>query len=162
MQELQDRLAVVTGAASGIGLAMSNRFAQAGMKVVLADIETEPLDAAVNELRAAGHDGIGVVADVAAADAVNDLAAAAFDTHGADHVLCNNAGVVPSSNFGRHKTRWFDRQSGGVDGGLGALTARSCAACSNRPRADTSSTGRRWRAAPSSSRRALIPKPVPA
>ena len=63
--------------------------------------------------RAAGHDTIGVVADVAAADAVNDLAAAAFDTHSADHVLCNNAGVVPSSNFGRHKTRWFDRQSGG-------------------------------------------------
>jgi NAD(P)-dependent dehydrogenase (short-subunit alcohol dehydrogenase family) len=94
VQELKDRVAVVTGAASGIGLAMSNRFAQAGMKVVLADIETEPLDAAVNELRAAGHDAIGVVADVAAADAVNDLADTAFDTHGAVHVLCNNAGVV--------------------------------------------------------------------
>jgi NAD(P)-dependent dehydrogenase (short-subunit alcohol dehydrogenase family) len=60
VQKLQDRVAVVTGAASGIGLAMSNRFAQAGMKVVLADIETEPLDAAVNELRVAGHDAIGV------------------------------------------------------------------------------------------------------
>jgi NADP-dependent 3-hydroxy acid dehydrogenase YdfG len=94
VQKLQDRVAVVTGAASGIGLAMSNRFTQAGMKVVLADIETEPLDAAVNELRVAGHDAIGVVADVAAADAVNDRPAAAFDTHGAVHVLCNNAGVV--------------------------------------------------------------------
>jgi NAD(P)-dependent dehydrogenase (short-subunit alcohol dehydrogenase family) len=73
---------------------MSERFAAAGMKVVLADIEAERLDAAVRGLRAAGHDATGVVTDVADADAVNHLAAAAFDTHGAVHVLCNNAGVV--------------------------------------------------------------------
>jgi NAD(P)-dependent dehydrogenase (short-subunit alcohol dehydrogenase family) len=85
---------VVTGAASGLGLAMSSRFAQAGMKVVLADIEADRLDAAVGELRTAGHDAIGVVTDVADADAVDRLAAAAFDAHGAVHVLCNNAGVV--------------------------------------------------------------------
>lgn len=73
---------------------MSKRFAEAGMKLVLADIEADRLDAAVRELRAAGHDATGVVTDVADADAVNHLAAAAFDTHGAVHVLCNNAGVV--------------------------------------------------------------------
>jgi NAD(P)-dependent dehydrogenase (short-subunit alcohol dehydrogenase family) len=73
---------------------MSNRFAQAGMKVVLADIEADSLDAAVRELRAAGHDAIGVVTDVADVDAVGRLAATAFDVHGAVHVLCNNAGVV--------------------------------------------------------------------
>lgn len=82
MEHLRGRVAVVTGAASGLGLAMSNRFAQAGMKVVLADIEAEPLDAAVRELRAAGHDPIGVVTDVADADVVNCLAAAAFAAHG--------------------------------------------------------------------------------
>jgi NAD(P)-dependent dehydrogenase (short-subunit alcohol dehydrogenase family) len=94
VEHLQDRVAVVTGAASGLGLAMSNRFAQAGMKVVLADIEADRLDAAVRELRAAGHDAIGVVTDVADAGAVDRLAEAAFDAHGAVHVLCNNAGVV--------------------------------------------------------------------
>lgn len=94
MKDLQGRVAVVTGAASGLGLAMSHRFAQAEMKVVLADIEADRLDAAVRELRAAGHDATGVVTDVADVDAVNRLAAAAFDAHGAVHVLCNNAGVV--------------------------------------------------------------------
>jgi NAD(P)-dependent dehydrogenase (short-subunit alcohol dehydrogenase family) len=94
VEHLRDRVAVVTGAASGLGLAMSKRFAEAGMKMVLADIEADRLDAAVAELRAAGHDATGVVTDVADADAVNHLAAAAFDTHGAVHVLCNNAGVV--------------------------------------------------------------------
>jgi NAD(P)-dependent dehydrogenase (short-subunit alcohol dehydrogenase family) len=94
VEQLQDRVAVVTGAASGLGLAMSNRFAQAGMKVVLADVEADRLDAAVRELRTAGHDATGVVTDVADVDAVNHLAATAFGTHGAVHVLCNNAGVV--------------------------------------------------------------------
>ena len=94
MEHLQDRVAVVTGAASGLGLAMSNRFAQAGMKVVLADVEAGALDAAVGELRAVGHDATGVVTDVADAEAVGHLAATAFDAHGAVHVLCNNAGVV--------------------------------------------------------------------
>ena len=94
MEQLQDRVAVVTGAASGLGLAMSNRFAQAGMKVVLADVEAGALDAAVGELRAVGHDATGVVTDVADAEAVGHLAATAFDAHGAVHVLCNNAGVV--------------------------------------------------------------------
>ena len=94
MEDLRGRVAVVTGAASGLGLAMSHRFAQAEMKVVLADIEADPLDAAVRELRAAGHDATGVVTDVADVDAVNHLAVAAFDAHGAVHVLCNNAGVV--------------------------------------------------------------------
>jgi NAD(P)-dependent dehydrogenase (short-subunit alcohol dehydrogenase family) len=94
VEHLQGRVAVVTGAASGLGLAMSNRFAQAGMKVVLADIEAGPLDAAVRELRAGGHDAIGVVTDVADPGAVDRLAAAAFDAHGRVHVLCNNAGVV--------------------------------------------------------------------
>ena len=94
MEHLQGRVAVVTGAASGLGWAMSKRFAEAGMKVVLADIEPDRLDAAVRELRAAGHDATGVVTDVADADAVNHLAAAAFGAHGAVHVLCNNAGVV--------------------------------------------------------------------
>jgi len=94
VQQLTGKVAVVTGAASGMGLAMAERFAQAGMKVVLADIEAGPLAEAVAKLRAAGHDATGVPTDVADAAAVQRLAQTAFGTYGAVHVLCNNAGVV--------------------------------------------------------------------
>ena len=91
---MQDKVAVITGAASGLGLAMAQRFAASGMRVVLADVEAGPLDTAVAGLRDAGHEAFGVVTDVTDADAVSRLADAAFDTYGAVHVLCNNAGVV--------------------------------------------------------------------
>jgi NAD(P)-dependent dehydrogenase (short-subunit alcohol dehydrogenase family) len=92
--EVDGRVAVITGAASGLGLAMAQRFARASMSLVLADIEGDRLDAAVSELRAAGHVASGVVTDVADPGAVSHLADVAFETHGAVHVLCNNAGVV--------------------------------------------------------------------
>lgn len=94
MQDLAGRVAVITGAASGLGRAMAERFARAGMKVVLADIEAGPLAEAVAGLRAAGYDATGVPTDVADAGAVQQLARSAFDAYGAVHMLCNNAGVV--------------------------------------------------------------------
>jgi NAD(P)-dependent dehydrogenase (short-subunit alcohol dehydrogenase family) len=84
----------VTGAASGIGLAMAQRFAVEGMAVVLSDIEAGPLEAATLELRKAGHDVHQVVADVSRWGDVEQLAAATVDTFGAVHVVCNNAGVA--------------------------------------------------------------------
>jgi len=93
MRELQDRVAVVTGGASGIGRALARRFVADGMRVVLADVEAAPLAATVAELEAGGAGVIGVEADVSVAadvDAVRDRALAAF---GAVHVVCNNAGV---------------------------------------------------------------------
>ena len=94
MQELAGKVAVVTGAASGIGLAMVEAFAAEGMKVVLADIEVEPLEDATAKLAAGGADVLAVPTDVRDAAAVEALAASAVDTFGAAHVVCNNAGVV--------------------------------------------------------------------
>ncbi|MFI9805510.1 SDR family NAD(P)-dependent oxidoreductase [Streptomyces sp. NPDC052301] len=87
------QVAVVTGAASGIGLAMARRFAAEGLKVVLADVETAALDKAAAELRAEGADVHARVVDVGERDQVVALAEEAYDTYGAVHVLCNNAGV---------------------------------------------------------------------
>ncbi|NBE54899.1 SDR family NAD(P)-dependent oxidoreductase [Streptomyces boluensis] len=87
------QVAVVTGAASGIGLAMARRFAADGLKVVLADVERSALDRAAADLRADGAEVHARVVDVSERDSVTELADAAYDTYGAVHVLCNNAGV---------------------------------------------------------------------
>ncbi len=93
MKELKGRVAVVTGAASGIGLAMAQRFASDGMKLVLADIEQGPLQRVRDELTASGAEVIHRKVDVCSEAEVNALADAAFEQFGAVHVVCNNAGV---------------------------------------------------------------------
>ncbi len=93
MQELRGRVAVVTGAASGIGYAMAQRFGEEGMKVVLADVEEPVLEKAERALADAGHEVLGVVCDVRTWDSVEALAQAALGRFGAVHVVCNNAGV---------------------------------------------------------------------
>jgi NAD(P)-dependent dehydrogenase (short-subunit alcohol dehydrogenase family) len=93
MEQLEGRVAVVTGGASGIGRAMGERFAAEGMKVVLADVEAPALDHTVVELRDRGHDVLGVVTDVSSYDDVVRLRDTTLDAFGAVHVLCNNAGV---------------------------------------------------------------------
>ncbi|MBT2395070.1 SDR family NAD(P)-dependent oxidoreductase [Streptomyces sp. ISL-100] len=93
MRLRQGQVAVVTGAASGIGLAMVRRFAAEGLKVVLADVEEVALEKAASELRAEGAQVLARVVDVSERESVTALADAAYDTFGAVHVLCNNAGV---------------------------------------------------------------------
>jgi NAD(P)-dependent dehydrogenase (short-subunit alcohol dehydrogenase family) len=93
MQDFSGKVAVVTGAASGIGRALVDRCLAEGMRVVLADIEQAPLESAVAELRAAGPSVVGVCTDVSEPESVDALAQRAFDEYGAVHLLCNNAGV---------------------------------------------------------------------
>ncbi|MBM45403.1 MAG: hypothetical protein CL458_04010 [Acidimicrobiaceae bacterium] len=107
--DVDGKVAVVTGAASGMGLAMARTFANAGMKVVLADIEETALDGAVNELSGDGHSVIGVRTDVSKLDEVQSLADATLKEFGAVHVLCNNAGVgigAPVGNTSIADWKW--------------------------------------------------------
>ncbi|MEV5281202.1 SDR family NAD(P)-dependent oxidoreductase [Streptomyces sp. NPDC051994] len=87
------QVAVVTGAASGIGLAMARRFAAEGLKVVLADVEEAALEKVAGELREEGARVLARITDVSERESVTALADAAYETFGAVHVLCNNAGV---------------------------------------------------------------------
>ena len=93
MQIFKDRTAVVTGAASGIGYALAERFGKEGMNVVMADVEDPALAAAHDKLSDLGVNAIAVLTDVSAQDQVETLADKAHAEFGAVHVLCNNAGV---------------------------------------------------------------------
>ena len=93
MREFKGKVAVITGAASGIGRGMAERCATEGMKVVLSDVEEQELTRTAEALRAAGGDVTAVVTDVSKAEQVRHLSEVALDTYGAVHLLCNNAGV---------------------------------------------------------------------
>jgi NAD(P)-dependent dehydrogenase (short-subunit alcohol dehydrogenase family) len=100
MQDFDGKVAVVTGAASGIGFALAERFAREGMRIVLADVEAPALDSAVTRLRQQEHDVLGVVTDVSKPEAVEALARQATEACGNVHVLCNNAGVAGAGGSG--------------------------------------------------------------
>jgi len=95
MKDFKDKVAVVTGAASGIGRAMAARFAAEGMKVVLADIEQQALVKAEDEMKAKGAAVLAVPTDVSKVADMEALAKKTIEAFGAVHVLCNNAGVAP-------------------------------------------------------------------
>lgn len=98
MQELAGKVAVVTGAASGIGLGITRAFSGEGMRVVAADVDVTRLDDEVGQLRASGADVIGWPADVGDPAAVEDLAEQTYRRFRAVHVLVNNAGVIAGGN----------------------------------------------------------------
>jgi NAD(P)-dependent dehydrogenase (short-subunit alcohol dehydrogenase family) len=104
MEDLEGKVAVITGAASGIGRAMAETFLAEGMKVVLADIEPEQLARTEEELKLQGSVA-AVLTDVSRAADVEALAAAAKQTFGAVHVLCNNAGVGMGGALWEHTLR---------------------------------------------------------
>jgi NAD(P)-dependent dehydrogenase (short-subunit alcohol dehydrogenase family) len=110
VQQLAGRVAVVTGAASGIGRGLAVRFAAEGMKVVLADVEQPALEDAVAELEAAGAEAIGVRTDVSQIEDVERLAERTLEAFGAVHVVVNNAGVdtgAPFADITLEMWRWI-------------------------------------------------------
>lgn len=106
MQEFRGRVAVITGAASGIGFALAERAAAEGMTVVMADVESAALEAAAGTLRGRGAHVMAQTVDVAAEAAVEELAARVYAEFGAVHLVCNNAGVI-----GRQHPAWEYRVS---------------------------------------------------
>lgn len=103
MRDWTNKIAVITGAGSGMGAAMARRFAGEGMKIVVADIDLAAAESTVADVLAAGGDAIAVRADVSRQDEVQAMADRAWDHFGAVHVLVNNAGIVPS---GRYRQIW--------------------------------------------------------
>jgi NAD(P)-dependent dehydrogenase (short-subunit alcohol dehydrogenase family) len=99
MREFKGKTAFVTGGASGIGLAMAKAFAEAGMNVMLADVEQSALDQARKDLGQYGNHVLGVACDVADPDHVERAAQATFSAFGKVHVLCNNAGVAAAGGI---------------------------------------------------------------
>ena len=104
MQQLDGKVAFVTGAASGIGLGIATALAQAGVKVMMADIEVEALNAAVAALQATNADVAGVRADVSLKAEVQAAADATIARFGKVHILVNNAGVGGGGGYGE----WTD------------------------------------------------------
>jgi NAD(P)-dependent dehydrogenase (short-subunit alcohol dehydrogenase family) len=99
LDDLKGRVAVVTGAASGIGLGLATRFGEEGMRLVLSDIDAAGLETAAAGLRQAGAEVETVRTDVSSAEDVDRLAERAYAAFGRVHLLCNNAGIVPSGRF---------------------------------------------------------------
>ncbi len=105
MKNLEGKVAVVTGGASGIGRAVATRFAEAGMRMVIADVEQDALERTTADLIEAGHTAIGVVTDVSNGESVEALADAAVAEFGAVHVVHNNAGVGVGGPIWAHSER---------------------------------------------------------
>jgi NAD(P)-dependent dehydrogenase (short-subunit alcohol dehydrogenase family) len=109
LRDFDGKTAFVTGGASGIGLALGRAFAEAGMKVMLADVEAGALEKALQTLSNYGNRVQGVRCDVGDPDSVERAAQTAFDAFGKIHVVCNNAGVAAGGgidNISVDNWRW--------------------------------------------------------
>ena len=126
MRDLNGKVAVITGGASGIGLAMAERFAGEGMKLVIGDIQPDAIDRAVAQLQRHGVEVVGVRADVSRYEEVEALARAALDAFGKVHLVVNNAGVSitgPTWRMSLDDWRWvLDVNFWGVVHGVRAFT----------------------------------------
>lgn len=99
MSDWEGKVAVITGAGSGIGEALAHRFADEGMKIVVSDIDLAAARRVAGDLAAKDYVARAQRTDVASQDSVNDLADMAWSSFGSVDILCNNAGVVPAGRF---------------------------------------------------------------
>lgn len=93
MHDFENKVAVITGAGSGIGLSLARRAAKEGMKLALADVDAPALETAASEMQALGAETFTAIVDVASTEAVSEFATNTLDRFGAAHLLFNNAGV---------------------------------------------------------------------
>jgi len=93
MKNLTGKTALITGGASGIGLAIGRRLAESGMKIALADIETPILEEAVSELKELNYEAIGIQCDVSDLDSMKGMKSQIAETFGNPELICLNAGV---------------------------------------------------------------------
>jgi NAD(P)-dependent dehydrogenase (short-subunit alcohol dehydrogenase family) len=121
--ELQGKTAVITGGASGIGLATARQFASSGVNLVLGDIEDEPLQAAVASLRAQGAKVVGVRCDVSQEVDVAGLRDAALMEFAGVHIIFNNAGVAAGAAIGTPKKIWDWVLGVNLDGVINGINA---------------------------------------
>ena len=126
MRDVAGKVAVITGGASGIGLAMAERFGQAGIKLVIADIQEDAIERSVTGLRGKGFDVIGVRTDVTKYADVEALAQSTLTAFGKIHIVVNNAGVSitgPTWKMSLDDWRWvLDVNFWGVVHGVKAFT----------------------------------------
>lgn len=108
MKDLRDKVAFITGGASGLGLAMANAFGREGMKVMLADIEQAALTRAVQELRDSQVRAEGVLCDAGSRGSLREAALKTIAAFGKVHVVCNNAGVAVGGALGSVAERDWD------------------------------------------------------
>ena len=108
MKDLAGKTAFVTGAASGIGLGIATALAQAGVKVMMCDIEKDGLDTAIRNLKQTNADVAGVVADVSLKDQLQAAADATVERFGKVHILVNNAGVGGGGGYGQWNDAAWD------------------------------------------------------
>jgi NAD(P)-dependent dehydrogenase (short-subunit alcohol dehydrogenase family) len=108
MKDLAGKTAFVTGAASGIGFGIASALAQAGVKVMLCDIDEAALASALETLKATNADVDGVRADISLKDELSAAAEAAFARYGKVHILVNNAGVGGGGPYGRWNEAAWD------------------------------------------------------
>lgn len=131
MRELKNKVAVITGAADGIGKALAMKGAKEGMKLVLADIDIAKLDRLVAELTAGGTEAASMRVDVSRAEEVEALAQFAYDTFGEVHLLVNNAGVALAKNAWETTARDWEWVMGvnlyGVTNGVRSFVPRMLA-----------------------------------
>jgi NADP-dependent 3-hydroxy acid dehydrogenase YdfG len=124
---LQDKVIIVTGAASGFGKLISEKCAAGGAKVVGVDVSVDALNEVVEAIRAAGHDATSQVADVADMAQMQAAVRHAVDTYGRVDVIVNNAGVMPLAYFADHALAWekwhkaIDINIKGVVNGISAV-----------------------------------------